>query len=351
MLNSALEHYQRQQRLTAAALVAARRRSWHDAQGVASVIAAFQVLAAEDSAASIGPMLAEQDLPDEPLAQVAPRSVAGVASDGRSLVGLLEQAVSPDALGLMVVTQVQDAARTIGAIGVGIRPHMGYVRMLNPPSCSRCAVLAGKFYKWNDGFLRHPRCDCRHIPSHEALAGDLTTNPDDYFHSLSPAEQDHIFTKGGAESIRLGADVSQVVNARRVTAGMQFAQGSQTTTKLIRGEEFTVNVKTATARRNAAGEADRRGQFTTEGVTARGLGGQQQKGLRQNGPQQARLMPETILMRAKDQADAVRLLKLHGYVFDADAAATGRAAFRAEADVRRAARQRDRNLRRRKAAL
>lgn len=343
MLRSALDHYERQQRLTAAALVAARRRGWRDARGVAGVVAAFQILAAEDAARSIGPMLAEQDLPDEPLAQVLPRSVAGTASDGRSLVGLLDQAASPEALGLMVVTQIQDAARAAGAIGVGIRRDMGYVRMLNPPSCSRCAVLAGKFYRWNDGFLRHPRCDCRHVPSRENVAGDLTTDPDAYFHSLSPAEQNRIFTKAGAESVRLGADLGQVVNARRVTAGMRYAQGSKTTTRVIRGEEFTVNVKTATARRNVAGEPDSRGQFTTEGSTVRGLAAQQQKALRRSGgPNQARLMPETILTAAEDQADAVRLLRLHGYVIDHPAASAGRAAFRAEAPARKAARRRAR---------
>src|SRR5690606_23965723 len=33
-----------------------------------------------------------------------------------------------------------------------------YVRMLTPPSCSRCTVLAGRWYRKNAGFARHPGC-------------------------------------------------------------------------------------------------------------------------------------------------------------------------------------------------
>ena len=42
-----------------------------------------------------------------------------------------------------------------------------------------------------------------------------------YCEALSPAEQGRVFTTAGAEAVRLGADISQVVNARR---GMSTAQ-------------------------------------------------------------------------------------------------------------------------------
>src|SRR5688500_1052764 len=59
------------------------------------------------------------------------------------------------------------------------------------------------------------RCDCVHIPVAEDTSDDLRTNPRAYFDSLSVAEQDKAFTKAGAEAIREGADMNQVINARR----------------------------------------------------------------------------------------------------------------------------------------
>lgn len=63
-----------------------------------------------------------------------------------------------DALLSVVMTAVADSARQAGGVDLAARPQVGYVRMLNPPSCSRCVVLAGRFYRWNTGFQRHPRC-------------------------------------------------------------------------------------------------------------------------------------------------------------------------------------------------
>lgn len=91
---------------------------------------------------------------------------------------------------------------------------VGYVRMLNPPSCDRCIVLAGRFYRWSAGFERHPMCDCRHIPAIEKTADDITTDPDAYFESLTREQQDDAFGKANAQAIRDGADISRVVNAK-----------------------------------------------------------------------------------------------------------------------------------------
>jgi hypothetical protein len=38
------------------------------------------------------------------------------------------------------------------------RVEIGYIRLLTPPSCARCVILAGRFYRWSDGFKRHPNC-------------------------------------------------------------------------------------------------------------------------------------------------------------------------------------------------
>jgi hypothetical protein len=197
---------------------------------------------------------------------------------------------------LAAASTVIDTARAAESAAMVQRPWVdGYVRMLNPPSCSRCITLAGKFYRWNEGFSRHePTCDCRHIPASEEgeRYGSLLTNPNLYFDSLDRAEQDRIFTKTGAEAIRDGADVSQVVNARR---GMKTAQ--------VFGRDVVI---------------------TNEGTTRRGFAysrlpgnrddDKRAKGERYFRTQTVRLMPETLYEIATDRADAVRLLRLHGFL-------------------------------------
>lgn len=112
-----------------------------------------------------------------------------------------------------VLTVLADTRRQVYGVDIIQRPRVsGYARMLNPPSCSRCVVLAGKWYGWNKGFLRHPRCDCLHIPASESLAEGFTVNANDYFDSLTPQAQDKTFTKSGARAIRDGADINRVVN-------------------------------------------------------------------------------------------------------------------------------------------
>lgn len=185
----------------------------------------------------------------------------------------------------LAATIIADTARAAEEAATASREWVdGWVRMVNPPCCSRCAVLAGRFYLWNDGFERHPGCDCRHIPASEAIAGDVTLNPDAYFESLSREDQDRIFTKSGAEAIRHGADIDQVVNARR---GMTKAQSG----RLVRNAD---------------------GLFTTtEGTTRRGSGNARRNGRRS----EVRLMPESIFELADgDRSEAIRLLRLHGFL-------------------------------------
>jgi hypothetical protein len=55
---------------------------------------------------------------------------------------------------------------------------MGFVRRVNPPCCGRCAILAGRWYRYDSGFRRHPRCDCTLEPTSEGNAHMLVTNPD-----------------------------------------------------------------------------------------------------------------------------------------------------------------------------
>src|SRR5690625_4406676 len=216
-LQSASEHYARQQRITATGVAAARRaRETGDVGRMAAIVALFQAMAARDAADAVPDMLEEQNITPASALKVAVQALVGIASDGRPLESLMSLIETEQQLDMIVSTQIQDAARVSGGLAITSRKQVtGYVRMLNPPSCSRCVILAGKWFKWNAGFDRHPQCDCRHVPAREADRTDLTMNPDDYFHSLTKAEQDKTFGKTGAQAVRDGADVSQVVNARR----------------------------------------------------------------------------------------------------------------------------------------
>lgn len=211
MLRSALDHYRRQQRLAAAG-VAAARRAW--SRGPASMTGMLMVLmrqAAQDGAGGVAAMLDEQDITAPPDVTVRAVGFAETASDGRGLSSLLEQAQTVDALQLMALTQIADASRTAAGVAIAARPRVGWTRMVNPPCCARCAILAGRFYRWNEGFLRHPACDCRHIPTAEDVAGDVRTDPAELFRQGKV----NGVTKAEQKAIEQGADINRVINARR----------------------------------------------------------------------------------------------------------------------------------------
>lgn len=205
------EFYRLLQRLQLV-LVLAGRRAWTQmdpgdfdgswraiAPSLLSVTAATQLAAARAATEYVPVVLAETGQPDQPLATVRPEAFAGQASDGRSLLGLLAGAVvtaklatqstaqpglAPDEalarggrwLDQALRTATTDAARDATQAEVIVRDGMGWVRMINPPCCSRCAALAGKWFGWKADFDRHPGCDCTAIPSQENVAGDFTTD-------------------------------------------------------------------------------------------------------------------------------------------------------------------------------
>ena len=210
-------------------------------------------------------------------------ALTGLASDGRDLASLVAQ---PGIVALVALargdslkramaaggataelighTQVADAGRVADQVALTARPlATGYVRMIVGATCARCLILAGRWYGWTAGFQRHPRCDCIHIPGRENTAGDLRTDPDLAFAAMDAAEQQRVFGAAGAEAIRAGADIGSVINARR---GMYTA-------------------------------ADGR-LYTRSGATRA----------------RRRMMPEQIFREATDRDDALRLLRLHGYL-------------------------------------
>lgn len=295
------DHYRAQQRLIVSALGLTRREwqgmgadfdaSWaRIGPRVTLLTASAQLGAARAGAGYVPTALEQQGITAAPDGEVNVNALAGVASDGRPLESLLYGAVTEaktrvgqgaltsqalaaggKTLDMYVQTMIADAARGAAGLAIAARPRVGWVRMVNPPSCSRCVVLAGKWFRWNQGFQRHPRCDCRHIPASEDTAGDLTTNPLEAIR----AGQVTGLSKADTRAVLDGADVGQVINARR---GMSVAQ------------------------------AGRRVKVTSEGVTRNGVAGSR---LRQG---QARLMPESIYAQATNREDAVRLLRQYGYI-------------------------------------
>lgn len=242
----------------------------------------------------------------EPEAYVDPAGFVGLTASGRPLGDILsvpfdrarERARQGDKAGakghgsalmsLMVVTTLADTLRMAGAADIATRPKVGYVRELVLPSCSRCIALAGKFYKWNAGFLRHPRCDCVHRPVkanswQEARAKGHGQDPYEIFADMDQDERERVFTKAGAQAIADGADLFQVVNARR---GLKHWSSPN-------GRRFT---------------------FTTEGMGKRGFARSIGAG-RRSMIARTRLTPETIYeIAGGDRERVLYLLEREGYL-------------------------------------
>lgn len=274
-------------------------------QQLASVIAAGQVAAARQATEYVPALLGDLDL-DRGRPQGVIRPVAFIgSSSGMTLAETVDtvrlralHAVAvgedPAEAGIRLLTgiartQVADAARLATSTEIAVRPWVtGWVRMVNPPACDRCILLAGRFYLWNEGFERHPGCDCRHIPADEDASDDFRTDPERYFRSLPEVEQDRIFGKARAQAVRDGADLGQVVNSRR---GVSTAQ--------VYGQRLRI---------------------TPVGTTSRGEFGRQMRdlakvqGKRYRVSKTPRLTPESIYKIAKDREDAIRLLERNAYI-------------------------------------
>lgn len=206
--------------------------SWRLIYGDAvKTVAALQVAGAREASTYVGDVLDEQGMSAPPVATVEPIAFAR-GSSGLPLADVLATvpaavkaaigAGAKDAAltrGLTLLegiteTQIADASRLATTASFVARPEVRtWVRVLNPPSCGRCAVQAGQVYRWNATFQRHPRCDCRTLPS--TVANPATFDPRAYFDGLSPAEQDLRFGKAVAAEIRDGRDLVKAVNAPR----------------------------------------------------------------------------------------------------------------------------------------
>lgn len=212
MLRAASKHYRLSALLAQRAANEARKAASRGLLDVARVVAYHQAAQARLSENAVGAMLAEQGM------DAAPAGSLVLSSFTTSLPvfeAMAAEAVSVDRL---VGSLVQDAGRAAESVATAARPRVGHVRYLSPPSCSRCAVLAGAFYRFSSGFQRHPGCDCVMVPTEEDAAEGLVSDPTDL------ARQGKVtgLSKADLRAINEdGADLNQVVNVRRREAGLK----------------------------------------------------------------------------------------------------------------------------------
>ncbi|MEU7149205.1 hypothetical protein AB0B15_14385 [Streptomyces sp. NPDC045456] len=215
-----------------------------------------------------------------PAVGVQRRLAAGTPPQEAMLGGLADMA-------MYATTAVADTARSSAQVAMAADPQVvAYTRVVNLPACSRCIVLAGQQYAYSEGFLRHPRCDCQTVPLREKEWAGVQS-PRELYEAMSEAERRRAFTVAGARAVGEGADIGQVVNARR---GMSAPDAAT----------------------------------TSEGATRRGLYGRRMRragggtaripGERYARTTQSRLTPEEIFRRAEGRAEQLRLLRRYGYL-------------------------------------
>lgn len=293
-LQQARSHYEQQRRIALAVLAALRKLFALNPRAtvpeITSTAAGYQYASAYVSSSTVAGFADSQS-------QVIARAFMGVSSHGFSLTEPIiatidklvpappvampapwwdDPSVFMQALEQLVVSEVQDAGRSASQVEIVARPDwQNYVRMLTPPSCARCAILAGRIYRDLEAFQRHPQCDCVMVPvqswesAHDA---GLVSSPDQAFKT----GQIRGLSAADTRAIEDGADISKVVNAAR---GMTKA------------DMFGHRVKA-----------------TTSGTTRRSAW------RKANPSRLVRLRPESIYQIATDAEDAIRLLRIYGYL-------------------------------------
>lgn len=321
---SAVAHMEARLRLAAATSRAARaawaqvdrdniQLSWLGLMGkVLAVVAGGQLAAAQTTEPWLQALLGtDPDRPDSD--RFRPASLVGVDGAGRLLADVLmapmwtalrlvtqgkpvvqSMAHGSALLDVIVRTAVADTGRAADSVGMITRPAVtSYVRVVEGGACSRCLVLAGREYSVSSAFARHPRCHCSMEPvtkEHRPEQVDAA----DVFKTMSAAQKKKTFGAAAVKAIDAGADIAQVVNARR---GMASATVFGRTVR-------------ATPEGTVRGEFRRREfrRLQDEGTIPRS---RSIRGFRAPG---ARLMPEEIFRQADDREHAVRLLRQHAYI-------------------------------------
>lgn len=303
--------------------------SWRSSVGprILRALAAGQLASAAAADEYVDDVAEAEGAGSERTGTVRPEGFAGLAADGRALDSLMYLSVITSKTRIAAGQSVDDALMAglqqalrlgssevtqagrgaVSASMAGKRTIQGYVRVVQPPACSRCIILAGKEFGWNAGFQRHPRCDCVHLPttlsarnggrrpgSTDLAGGRGFLDPRAYFNTLSRAEQDRVFGAAGARAVREGGDMGQIVNARR---------GMYTTT----GPGGSASVTRVGTRRGSNYYNLERRRAIDSGEVPADVG----RGYRVRTP---RLMPEEIFRLAASRDEAVAMLRRFGYL-------------------------------------
>ncbi|MFE9569246.1 hypothetical protein ACFYMW_12210 [Streptomyces sp. NPDC006692] len=278
---------------------------------ILTAVTAGQLSAVEGAQAFVAASMAAQGAIAAPLGMLDPAALVGIASDGRPLASLLQLPAITTArslaagesaelaavrglnqMAMMAGTQIADTSRAATSVAMAAHPRCrAYVRVVRLPACARCVILSGRTYSYSTGFKRHPKCDCGMQPmTDDEWREHGSGSPEDLFRKMSPEEQRKRLGAAGVKALEAGADLGQLVNARRGMATAVTGRGPM--------------------------------KVTTEGTTRRGIGGksldsgfQKAPGQRYERAKEARLMPETIFKLAGDNREhQIAMLKKHGYI-------------------------------------
>lgn len=323
-LRIAHDFYMRQSAITARAQRQARKiwrqldpenfdRSWERlGPAMNTVLTNAQVLAASGAEAYIDEIVKTSGLDSDWAGEINPKAFGGITTEGWRNADLLQQPIignkmrikagmsTRDAVAAggkqidrIISTQVFDSGRAGVSVGnAANRTVTGYTRVVSGKACGNCAVLAGTgftirgaYFDVRKAFARHPNCKCQMIPSTKTLSVQQFSSSREYFDSIKdPKEQDRIFTKGGAEAIRNGADIARVVNARARKIGRYSMPGMKNSPVY-------------------------REDFTGRDLEATYVGFDGRRNFRA-----PRLTPNGIMQVAKSRDDMLRLLKKYGYI-------------------------------------
>lgn len=198
-----------------------------------------------------------------------------------------------DLRGLSVLTRtvgtfVQDAGRAATGVYTAATPDLhGYYRQLSLPACDRCAVLAGKWFRDNADFERHPNCDCISVPAAERdssmeFDGEEALR-NGQIRGLSEADRKAVLEEG--------ADLNQVVNAKR--GGLQHSE--------VFGKTLTTTTEGTTKR-------------SVAGVRLIKIHGAEKAGGRYMVAKTPRLRPTEIYKQAHSNDEVRKLLYRNGYI-------------------------------------
>ena len=130
-----------------------------DYRQLVAALAILQLLMARRAVQAVADQLEEQAIAAPPVAgAVATEALAGISQLGIPLDERLDFAAAAPGDTVanvlrVVLTEIGDTSRVTTGVDLMTRPGIaGYVRYLNPPSCSRCVILAGRVYHTDVAF-------------------------------------------------------------------------------------------------------------------------------------------------------------------------------------------------------